>query len=171
MVGAPETVPQQFPMLRPTIADHRHRRVPLLPHFALSPVTRDHDRATRLARASMLPQPRITRGEFLRALAYLFAALPIFYLCARTPAWLSFGLQLPLWIMLLAAIPLGVIPPIIIIAIFRRAAADRLARYYLAAAYCPSCAYDLASISPQPDGCRVCPECGAAWRLPGVHAA
>ncbi len=31
---------------------------------------------------------------------------------------------------------------------------------------CPSCAYNLAGISAQPDLCTLCPECGAAWRLP-----
>ena len=35
---------------------------------------------------------------------------------------------------------------------------------------CPSCAYDLATLTPEPDGCTVCPECGAAWRLAGTVA-
>lgn len=30
---------------------------------------------------------------------------------------------------------------------------------------CPGCGYDLASSLVQSDGCNVCPECGAAWRL------
>ncbi len=30
---------------------------------------------------------------------------------------------------------------------------------------CPACSYSLAGIAPEPDGCTVCPECGAAWRL------
>jgi len=30
--------------------------------------------------------------------------------------------------------------------------------------YCPSCGYSLAEVPPEPDGCSVCPECGAAWR-------
>ncbi len=30
---------------------------------------------------------------------------------------------------------------------------------------CASCAYDLAALIPDPDGCRVCPECGAAWKF------
>lgn len=29
---------------------------------------------------------------------------------------------------------------------------------------CPACAYAIAGIAPAPDGCRVCPECGGAWR-------
>ena len=31
--------------------------------------------------------------------------------------------------------------------------------------YCASCSYTLADSPIKPDGCRVCPECGAAWRL------
>jgi len=35
----------------------------------------------------------------------------------------------------------------------------------LAAHICPSCAHGIARIPLQPDGCVVCPECGAAWRM------
>jgi hypothetical protein len=31
---------------------------------------------------------------------------------------------------------------------------------------CASCGYDLRGSKVEPDGCTVCPECGAAWRLP-----
>lgn len=34
----------------------------------------------------------------------------------------------------------------------------------LAVRRCPSCAYSLHG-GPESDGCTVCPECGAAWRL------
>lgn len=36
----------------------------------------------------------------------------------------------------------------------------------LAIPRCPACATDLGNGEPEPDGCTVCPECGAAWRLP-----
>ncbi len=36
----------------------------------------------------------------------------------------------------------------------------RLAHYH-----CGSCDYDLRGLEPEPDGCRICPECNAAWRL------
>jgi len=36
----------------------------------------------------------------------------------------------------------------------------------LAAGLCASCAYSIDGIPPAPDGCAVCPECGAAWKLP-----
>lgn len=30
---------------------------------------------------------------------------------------------------------------------------------------CPACGYPIAEIEPQEDMCRVCPECGGAWRM------
>ncbi len=39
-------------------------------------------------------------------------------------------------------------------------------RVYLSERICPSCAYPLAGVRLEPDGCTVCPECGTAWRLP-----
>lgn len=44
----------------------------------------------------------------------------------------------------------------------RRVLADFVGRYRL----CVVCAYDLAALPPEEDGCLVCPECGAAWKLP-----
>jgi hypothetical protein len=40
----------------------------------------------------------------------------------------------------------------------------QVARALLAEHRCASCAYDLGAVEPEPDGCTVCPECGAAWR-------
>ncbi len=45
-----------------------------------------------------------------------------------------------------------------------RHAIRRCARALLEERRCPSCAYDLQGLAPAPDGCTVCPECGAAWR-------
>ena len=30
---------------------------------------------------------------------------------------------------------------------------------------CLACLYDLSGLEPEPDGCTVCPECGAGWKL------
>ena len=30
---------------------------------------------------------------------------------------------------------------------------------------CPACGYDLHDLKAEVDGCTVCPECGAAWRI------
>lgn len=42
----------------------------------------------------------------------------------------------------------------------------RLGRAARRLGLCWSCGYDLRGMTPDPDGCTVCPECGAAWRLP-----
>lgn len=34
------------------------------------------------------------------------------------------------------------------------------------AGLCASCGYRINSLQPDSDGCTVCPECGAAWRMP-----
>jgi hypothetical protein len=47
----------------------------------------------------------------------------------------------------------------------RRRTAGSVRSSLLAAGHCPSCGYGLASINAGEDGQRVCPECGAAWRM------
>lgn len=42
-----------------------------------------------------------------------------------------------------------------------------VARAWLAAGECPSCRYKIDTLEPEADGCTVCPECGAGWRLTG----
>ena len=39
-------------------------------------------------------------------------------------------------------------------------------RRCIAARLCGACAYPIGGLPPQRDGLVVCPECGAAWRLP-----
>ena len=34
------------------------------------------------------------------------------------------------------------------------------------AGLCAACAYRIDEVVPEQDGCTVCPECGAAWRMP-----
>ncbi len=36
---------------------------------------------------------------------------------------------------------------------------------------CPVCTYNLSGLDSETDGCTVCPECGAAWRLPDDPAS
>ena len=44
-----------------------------------------------------------------------------------------------------------------------RALTRRLADRRAIAGQCPCCGYDLTGLAPASDGCRVCPECAAAW--------
>lgn len=43
-------------------------------------------------------------------------------------------------------------------------------RGLLALGLCPACGYEIAGLEPEADGCRVCPECGGAWK-PGDSVA
>lgn len=42
---------------------------------------------------------------------------------------------------------------------------DELRRQLLSMERCASCGYRLREVEPEADGCRVCPECGGAWRF------
>lgn len=42
----------------------------------------------------------------------------------------------------------------------------RVLQMLLNARYCAGCLFFLEGLPAEPDGCTVCPECGAAWRLP-----
>jgi hypothetical protein len=46
----------------------------------------------------------------------------------------------------------------------RRRCFRRLSSMYLSTGRCPACHDSLAALNIEPDGCTVCPECGAAWR-------
>jgi hypothetical protein len=45
----------------------------------------------------------------------------------------------------------------------KRERVSRIASLLAAHGRCGGCAYSLEAIPPEPDGCRICPECGAAW--------
>lgn len=47
----------------------------------------------------------------------------------------------------------------------RRRMSDQLRDGYLRASRCPSCGYSLHDLTPAPDGCTLCTECGSAWRV------
>jgi len=66
------------------------------------------------------------------------------------------------------------LPPLVVVVFIwsgRRYLRDRYHRVILAKEYCPSCGYRLVAAPPEGDGCTVCPECGAAWRLPCASAS
>ncbi len=65
------------------------------------------------------------------------------------------------------------LPPLVVVVFLwsgRRYVRDGYHRVFLAKEYCPSCGYRLLGAPPEGDGCTVCPECGAAWRLPCASA-
>ena len=52
-----------------------------------------------------------------------------------------------------------------------RASRHRVARIVAHHGYCATCGYQLAGLTPAPDRCTVCPECGSAWRIPTAKDA
>lgn len=64
----------------------------------------------------------------------------------------------------------GVISLVIVGSYFRRRAGFRkglgkVRRTMLDASLCPSCTHSLQGLPRHKDGCVICPECGAAWRV------
>jgi len=49
--------------------------------------------------------------------------------------------------------------------LFRWRDLESIVRALTRSGLCASCGYTLATSEPEPDGCTVCPECGAAWRM------
>lgn len=47
---------------------------------------------------------------------------------------------------------------------------DTMRKEMLARARCASCGYSLVGVPREADGCTVCPECAAAWRVPDLSA-
>ncbi|MFI4898504.1 MAG: hypothetical protein ACIARR_11840 [Phycisphaerales bacterium JB059] len=66
------------------------------------------------------------------------------------------------------AIPIGlvvgILGPVVMMLVLRRLMLPRLVRAYVAEGFCGSCGFTIRGLEPEEDGCRVCPECGCAWR-------
>jgi hypothetical protein len=132
----------------------------------LRPNIRDHrGRAVRLCRYGSLP-PGPSRGW---ALMFL---LPVFWipLCVMLMAALALlgkaQLAQPVWTGAALTLPLlsGGLLTCIALLILRHRSARAMTGFVLAEGCCPGCGYRISSTPEELDGCRVCPECGAAWR-------
>ncbi len=60
----------------------------------------------------------------------------------------------------------GVLVLLLIDRLLLRKSDQRLINQIRATAHCPACGYNLRNLPTEPDHCTLCPECGAAWRLP-----
>lgn len=131
----------------------------------LLPPLNAHDRRRRAPLEKALDarwpwsQPHIMTSItwiMMMASVSLFAALAI-------PTLIIFN-RLPMWSVVLAVAPAALAIPISLVLLERRLQADRYRDAYLRIGLCPSCGYDIGAAAGEPDGCRVCPECGGAWR-------
>lgn len=75
------------------------------------------------------------------------------------PGWVNIALTaLAVFALLfVAALPFAVL-------VVRRSKRKRLSQLSKTQA-CLACGYSLKNLPIEPDGCTICPECGAAWRL------
>lgn len=153
----------RMPILRAVITDADGRRVPLVP---LERLGVESERRRRFDRARRHPAPRPDRADFMRGVGYGVLALPVLLAAALAPVYVAFQWPAPWWGRIVAMLPMTVLPAVVTIWLVRRVAGERIARLYVLAGYCASCGYDLEATAERPDGVRLCPECGAGWRIP-----
>jgi hypothetical protein len=141
----------------PDIFDDRERVVRLVPPFARGRANRDTATDALVANAESATSGRPPRtklalwlviGSFVVAGVFLVFTLGPY---TGTLRLLGSAIGIPgvIWVFLQT----------------RRHNAPRVAREYVARGLCGSCAYRVTDLPPEPDGCVVCPECGAAWRV------
>jgi hypothetical protein len=107
-------------------------------------------------RAAYALQLREALGRLLVALLYVATAgLLILVIFGGLPAWPSSAAMAGLFVVPIGATLLLSHP---ITARVQRRAGRALG-------LCPACGYSIAEIERQEDACRVCPECGGAWKL------
>lgn len=145
-----------------TTQDHRNQEVPLyrgaLDIFPASDLCRKQLRKFR--KAARIPDQRFFRFSFGGCLVVFVLAL--FVVLARR----VYGLELR-WAVAGGCLAWGMYRAFALVwdgTAYRLRAAS-LVRAMLAEWRCPSCAYDLRHLKAHEDGCVICPECGAAWRV------
>ncbi len=133
-------------VLRFVEADWKRRR-------ALPGLKQERDRGGWL-----LTVPAVALILAVQHFVYAWNPLPML-----DPVWSSAILALAIALVLRWLRPwlLGIVRP-------GRAAQTR--SRFVDALLCPACAHDLKGVPPRDDGCTVCPECGAAWRVKETEA-
>lgn len=149
--------------LRATVTDDRGRRVPL--------AAMDLSTTGRAAGAGMTPlldhpsdrnaPPQEDRRQAMR---FALAAVPVLAATTVIPFVLIVFKLISPWTLVPVMLVLGLIEGGIFVLLLRRMHARRAARLIVGSGRCGSCNYTLQGLVAESDGCRVCPECGAAWR-------
>jgi hypothetical protein len=147
---------------RPQVRDHHGRAVAVVnPRLLeLAPRTADHaDRHVVADIESSVAHLLVpTLGETAADFAVIVGTAAAAWLATRRLGW---GLIHVISVAGLALVGLCLLS-------FRRrriASIAAVAAAYTGRGHCASCAYNLNRLPPEPDGCVICPECGAAWRL------
>jgi hypothetical protein len=106
------------------------------------------------------------RPSTLAALGVMVAVLAWFGTVSYGVWPMASGLHHLAWPALTLAI--GGPPALIAWTRLRPRVRDLHCRGRLGLGLCPACAYRIADVRLEEDNCRVCPECGGAWRMDGA---
>ena len=143
-------------MKRRAFHDHRGREVPLCDETALPPGTDARIRQVVWMAARSRPH-RLAVRLAVMTLCIVGSRLVFLYLRGSSSRLEMLGS---------AVTVLVVIGLLVAYARMTGGFADRrAAKLCLSRRLCPSCGYTLDGLTPEADGCRVCPECGAAWKV------
>ncbi|MFG0284931.1 MAG: hypothetical protein ACF8R7_10960 [Phycisphaerales bacterium JB039] len=106
-------------------------------------------------------QSLVFRANYLpKSVALIVIAGAIMYLGVRLPTG-GYSLGQIAWSLVVSCLAI-----IALLALFpwaSRALVRAAGRACLEAGLCATCGYNTVAIEPEPDGCVICPECGAAW--------
>lgn len=152
---------------RARFADHRGRPARLL---GAAPVRAGGDpeiaAAVREARAAV--RRRLDGSDWgCLGIAAAYAGLGALVVVRNWARAGVSGVDLVQTVGLLAAVL--IVPMVIIWSAARVRGSTRIAAELLTAGYCPQCGYGIRGVRPERDGCSVCPECSAAWRIAGAR--
>lgn len=159
--------------LRPRVTDDRGKVLPLAPiltlqrpgHGGLGFWERRWIESAMPPPAAPLVRRAVLRGmvPVLPVMALQALLLPVLSsrVAGRGPA----GVML----VLVVGAALGAALPAALIWAVRSGIAREVAAAYARAGHCGSCTYPLGDHAEE-DGCRVCPECGGAWKAAGSGA-
>lgn len=148
-------------------ADDRGRRVTLFSARGQPRARFDADPGLReiverlAASASLSLNERVSLHQVLIFVPFIIAPVAIAILNSFIPG-------LPPWVgTIFLAAGLVVLMPIAM-AIGSARIANRTRATFLREGRCPSCAYTLAGLPAEADGCTACPECSAAWMAASI---
>jgi hypothetical protein len=149
-----------------TVLDHRGRRVPLHNPGSVGDLVSAREQRFAAALADMrrrsLEDSRSDRTAY-RVLMVVLSLVAGYLLVAGVTS-LAEG----------NSITLIMVGPVVVFIVFMMWHARRvwpfegpraLVRGLVGEGLCPSCTYSIEGLTPEGDGCVVCPECGAAWRV------
>ncbi len=108
------------------------------------------------ARVNTAIKPVLIEAGIALALYLLLAGVLIYWWPMPAPVWLGFA----------KALVIGGLPGVLCIWLMGRNNRRVSTRAAILADMCAACTHPLTGLPVEADGCVVCTECGAAWRVP-----